>query len=154
MSLDPVKVVSKINRSPSQTFDAFMSKASHWWPLDTHSVSPYLGEPAPDTVVIERYEGGKIFEISAKGDQRIWGTILDYQEGKYVAFSWHPGSTENEATKVSVEFELADDGNTLVTLVHSGWEVRGDKAADIRGNYQAGWTDIIQSRFTNFTNSL
>ncbi|WP_434054164.1 MAG: SRPBCC domain-containing protein [Roseibium sp.] len=154
MSLDPVKVVTKINRSPSETFDAFMSKVSQWWPLDTHSVSPYLGEPAPESVVVERHEGGKIYEISAKGEHRMWGTLLDYQEGKRVSFSWHPGLPETEATTVSVEFELADDGKTIVTLVHSGWEARGDKAADIRGNYLTGWTDIIQARFTDFANAL
>ncbi|MEO0979336.1 MAG: SRPBCC domain-containing protein [Pseudomonadota bacterium] len=154
MSLEPVTVVAKINRSPSETFDAFLSKVSHWWPLETHSVSPYLGEPAPETVVIERYEGGKIFEISTKGDHRIWGTILNYQEGKRVTFSWHPGSPEHEATTVSVAFDLADDGKTIVTLVHSGWEARGDKAAEIRGNYLTGWTDIIQRRFIDFTNAL
>jgi hypothetical protein len=153
MSLDAIKVVSKINKSPGETFDAFMSRVSDWWPLDTHSVSPYLGEPAPDTVVIERYEGGKIFEISANGEHRIWGTILDYQEGRSVTFSWYPGLSENDATKVSVEFEIADDGKTIVTLVHSGWEARGDKAEEIRGNYVTGWTDIMQNRFTEFTNS-
>lgn len=154
MSLDPVKVVTRINRSPSETFDAFMSRASHWWPLETHSVSPYLGEPAPESVVIERHEGGKIFEISTKGEHRVWGTILDYQEGRRVAFSWHPGSPENEATTVTVDFELADDGKTIVTLVHDGWEARGDKATEIRGNYLTGWADIIQNRFTDFANAV
>ena len=154
MSLDEIKVVSTINRNKRETFEAFMSKASHWWPLDTHSVSPYLGEPAPDTVVIERYEGGKIFEISASGEHRVWGTILDYQEGKRIAFSWHPGLPENEATTVSVEFEAVDDGKTVVTLIHSGWEARGERAAETRENYVTGWNDIIQTRFTGFTNSL
>jgi len=154
MPLDAITVVSKINRSPSETFDAFMSKASHWWPLDTHSVSPYLGEPAPDTVVIERHEGGKIFEISTNGEHRIWGNITDYQEGRRVAFTWYPGLSASEATAVSVNFDPADDGTTIVTLVHNGWETRGDKAAEIRANYLTGWTDIIQNRFTAFTNSI
>ena len=154
MSLDAIKIVSKIKRSPNETFDAFLSKASLWWPLDTHSISPSLGEPAPDTIVIERFEGGKIFEISAHGEHRIWGTVLDYEEGKRIAFSWHPGLTESDATAVSVEFEPTDEGHTIVTLVHSGWEARGDRAAEIRGNYATGWSDIIQNRFTDFANAL
>ncbi len=153
MSLNAIKVVSEVNRSPDETFDAFMSEASHWWPLDTHSVSPYLGEPAPDTVVIERYEGGQIFEISKTGENRIWGIIIDYEEGRRVAFRWYPGLSEAEATTVSVEFEATDDGKTVVTLIHDGWEARGDQAAEIRKNYVEGWAEIIDGRFRNFINA-
>ena len=154
MPIDAVKVVTKINRNPAETFDVFMSKVSDWWPLDTHSVSPNLGEPTPETVVIERFEGGKVFEVAVSGQHRIWGTILDYEEGKRVAFSWHPGSPENEATAVSVEFEPTDDGNTLVTLVHTGWEIRGDQAAAIRSNYLKGWTDILQNQFAGLMRTI
>lgn len=152
MHLDPIKVVTKINRSPRDTFAAFLSKVSAWWPLDTHSIGPNLGEPVPDTVVIERHEGGAIFEVSTTGERRIWGTILDYEEGKRIAFTWHPGLPEAEATNVSVAFDLMDDGHTLVTLVHSGWDARGEKAATIRTNYVTGWTDIIETRFAGFAN--
>lgn len=153
MSLDPITIVCEVKRSPRETFDAFISKASDWWPLDTHSISPYLGEPVPDTVVMERYEGGKIYEISKTGEHRVWGVILDYEEGKHIAFTWYPGLSETEATTVSVEFETTDDGNTVVTLIHQGWEARGEQAAATRSNYVTGWADIVQSRFTNFVNS-
>lgn len=153
MPINAIKIETKINRSPIDTFDMFMSKVSDWWPLDTHSVSPSLGEPAPETVVIERFEGGKVFEIATNGQHRIWGTILEYAEGKRVAFTWHPGLSADDATEVSVAFERTDDGNTLVTLTHKGWEVRGEQAADIRGNYVKGWTDIIQKRFAGLANA-
>ncbi|MFQ6550292.1 SRPBCC domain-containing protein [Aestuariibius sp. 2305UL40-4] len=154
MPLDPIKVVTTIKRNPQEAFDAFVSKVSLWWPLETHSVSPYLGEPVPEIVVIERHEGGQVFEISAKGERRAWGTILAYEEGKHISFSWHPGLSEAEATTVSVEFESADDGSTVITLVHTGWEARGDQAVEMRGNYLSGWADIMQNRFTGFTKSL
>jgi len=154
MPLDPIKIVTIIRCTPRETFEAFMSKAALWWPLETHSVSPYFGEPAPETVVIQRHEGGKVFEISTTGEQRVWGTILDYEEGKRIVFSWHPGLSETEATQVSVEFEMADDGSTVITLIHSGWEARGEKAVEMRNNYQTGWFDIIQNRFAGFANSL
>ncbi len=154
MPLDPIEIVSKIDRPPADTFDAFLSKVSQWWPLETHSVGPYLGEPAPTVAVIERHEGGKVFEVSATGEHRVWGTIVEYEDGKRIAFSWHPGLSEAEATKVSVDFALADDGGTIVTLIHSGWEARGEQADAMRGNYLTGWTDIIQNRFTGFVNAL
>lgn len=154
MSLEAIRVVTVVNRSPSETFDAFLSKASNWWPLDTHSVSPYLGEPAPDTVVLERFEGGKIYEISQSGEHRLWGVILDYEDGKRLTFSWYPGLIEDEATRVSVTFDATDNDKTMVTLVHSGWEARGESAVDMRQNYVTGWDDIIQSRFANYVNAL
>lgn len=154
MPLEPIQVTTKVNRSPQDTFEAFMSKVSLWWPLETHSVSPSFGEPAPETVIIERHEGGQVFEISASGEHRIWGRILAYEEGKRIAFTWHPGLSEAEATTVSVSFERADDGATLVTLVHSGWKARGDQAEATRANYVTGWADILQNRFTDFTNAL
>lgn len=153
MPIDPITIVTTVERSPTETFDAFLSKVSHWWPLETHSVSPYLGQPAPETVVIERYEGGRIFETSTQGEQFIWGIVLEYVEGKRIAFSWHPGLSEAEATKVTVEFEVTDAGCTVVTLVHTGWEARGEKADEMRGNYQTGWADIIQNRFSSFVSS-
>ncbi|MEL6690539.1 MAG: SRPBCC domain-containing protein [Pseudomonadota bacterium] len=154
MPLEPIKVVTKINRRPEEVFDAFMSKISDWWPLATHSVGPFLGEAAPEIVVFEGHEGGKIYEVSERGEHRVWGTVLKYQAGRHVSFSWHPGLPESEATTVSVDFEPTDDGATLVTLVHTGWEARGDGAAAIRENYVSGWADIIQNRFTAFTNAF
>ena len=104
-----------------------------------------MGDPAPEIVVFESHEGGKIYEISPGGEHRIWGTVLEYQAGLHVSFSWHPGLEEAQATTVSVDFEPTDDGATVVTLVHTGWEAPGDWATAVRENYVTGWAYIIQT---------
>ena len=53
--------------------------------MATHSLSPFLGEPAPEIVVFEAHEGGKIYEVSERGEHRPWGTVLHYSAG-LVAF--------------------------------------------------------------------
>jgi hypothetical protein len=39
------------------------------------------------------------------------------------------------------------DGGTCVTLTHEGWEVLGDGAAPVRGEYQTGWDLVLVERF-------
>lgn len=153
MSLEPIRIVVVVDRNPAETFDAFTRRVSEWWPLQTHSVSPYMGEPAPDTVVIERREDGDIFEVSQSGERRLWGKVLDYVEGKRLSFTWHPGLAVTQATRVSVAFESTDHNKTVVTLVHEGWEARGADASSMRETYHTGWQTIIQERFVMFVHA-
>lgn len=153
MVFSPIEVTAVVDRLPAETFDAFVFGISDWWPLDTHSVGPYLGDPAPDTVVMERHEGGRIFEVSPNGEQRLWGEFLEFDDGAKLSFSWYPGLDKALATIVTVCFEGTDDGKTVVTLTHDGWEARGADAASMRENYVSGWKDIIKNRFVSFVSN-
>ena len=109
-----------------------------------------MGEPTPEIVVLERREGGSIYEVSQSSEQRLWDKIVDYSEGKRISFTWYPGLAENQATLVTVTFALTDANKTDVTLVHEGWEVRGAEAESMCENYVTGWKDIIEERFRSF----
>ena len=61
-----------------------------------------------------------------------------------VAFSWHAGTPEAEATSVEVTFTPGGPGSTVVRLVHSGWERRPDGAA-AREGYDSGWDPVISA---------
>ena len=150
MRIEPFEITVVINRTPNDVFDAFVSKLSDWWPLETHSIGPGLGEAPPSHVVVEPDEGGRIYEVSQNGEARLWGRIKDYEPGKAISFTWHPGLDGTMATFVSVRFQETDANRTAVTLVHDGWDARGDDAERVRENYVTGWSDIIRRRFAEY----
>lgn len=58
-----------------------------------------------------------------------------------VAFTWHPGRTPERESHVEVTFAAAGP-QTLVTLIHSGWEAFADPAA-VRAEYDHGWPIVL-----------
>ena len=72
----------------------------------------------------------------------MWGTVTQWEPPHRVAFTWHPGTPEAEATLVEVTFTQGGPGSTVVRLVHSGWERRPD-GASAREGYDSGWEPVI-----------
>ena len=75
----------------------------------------------------------------------MWGTVTDWSSPDLVAFTWHPGQPEAEATRVEVSF-VGAGGGTEVILRHSGWSSRPD-GERARSQYDGGW-DLVLARFT------
>ena len=63
-----------------------------------------------------------------------------------VTFTWHPGREPETAQHVEVVFSPRGE-QTTVTLTHSGWEVLGDRAEEIRDGYVTGWRLVLGERF-------
>ncbi|MDX1511908.1 MAG: metalloregulator ArsR/SmtB family transcription factor [Nitriliruptorales bacterium] len=136
-----VQPVVKTLRTPwssADAFDVFTERIAEWWPLDTHSV----GDEHAVSVAIEPGVGGRIVETVDDGTTHVWGTVIEWEEGRHLAFSWHPGHEEALATTVDVRFRDVD-GGCEVLLVHVGWEVRGDRAEEVRARYQTGWDPVL-----------
>ena len=55
--------------------------------------------------------------------------------------NWHPGSDLEHATDLEVTF-TPDGEDTLVTLVHSGWE-RTAAPEEMARNYDTGWAYVL-----------
>ncbi|HEY3560107.1 MAG TPA: SRPBCC domain-containing protein [Kribbella sp.] len=127
-----------------RAFEAFTAETSAWWPLFTHSV----GAEAAHEVRLEGAVGGRIAEHGAKGEIATWGTISQWDPPASLSFSWHPGGDPAEAGQVTVTFSTNGDG-TEVTLVHSGWEHRGD-GGRARLSYDTGW-DYVLGKYVEFT---
>jgi uncharacterized protein YndB with AHSA1/START domain len=124
-----------------RAFELFTARLGEWWPLPTHSVG---GETARD-VAMQCRLGGQIVETLADGSTAVWGTVTDWVSPQLVAFTWHHGQPEAEATRVEVSFAASGEG-TEVTLRHSGWSSRPD-GERARSQYDGGW-DLVLSRFT------
>jgi uncharacterized protein YciI len=132
-TVPPVRREIVVDADPATAFEVFTARMGRWWPLAELSV---YGSQA--TVQIA---DGQIVERSADGNTAVWGSITRWEPPGAVAFTWHPGQPAEPASRVEVTFTAAADG-TLVTLVHSGWDVFADPAA-ARAEYDQGWTMVL-----------
>jgi uncharacterized protein YndB with AHSA1/START domain len=147
-SVEPVRKSVTVPAGPQRAFELFTAHIQEWWPLATHSVG---GEHAAGLAFGEGV-GAPIIETLADGTTSAWGTITGWEPPHRVAFSWHPGRAEAEATRVEVTFTQDGPGCTVVRLIHSGWERRPD-GASVRDGYDSGWDPVIR-RFTEAAANL
>jgi hypothetical protein len=99
---------------------AFSLKASpnggRWHPIPS--------ETARNTVAIEPWAGGKVFERTGSGEEREWGSVTIWDPPSRVEFTWHPGASRDYEQIVTVDFRVEAD-ETRVTLTHRGWHHSG-----------------------------
>ncbi len=133
----PIVRTVEVAAPPASAFEAFTARMSDWWPLATHSV---FGAEAA-SVQMAHEVGGEIVERRRTGETTVWGTVLAWQDGVEVGYTWHPGAGSEHATRVHVRFEPAPAG-THVVVVHDGWEQRADEP-DAYRIYQADWVGVL-----------
>ena len=133
----PIRREVVVDADPELAFRVFTEQIGGWWPVAELSVH------GQDSAVT--FDNKEIVEVSADGQRAVWGAVTSWEPGQRVAFTWHPGAGPERASHVTVSF-IAADGQTLVTLVHDGWEVFADPAA-ARAEYDEGWPMVL-ARFT------
>jgi len=137
-SLKPVRKSVTVPAAPPRAFELFTSHIHEWWPLQTHSV----GARQAVGLVFGEGVGAEIVETMTDGTTSVWGTVTHWEPPHYLAFSWHAGTPEGEATRVEVRFTEDGPGHTVVRLDHSGWERRSD-GAFAREDYDSGWEPVL-----------
>ena len=88
---------------------------------------------------------GSLFVISlTKGflSTAVWGKLIAYDPGRYLAFSWFPGRDESEATVVEVQFTQTEAG-TRCDLTHGGFDILGPTADAVSTSYLTGWDLVL-----------
>ncbi|HEY6278946.1 MAG TPA: SRPBCC domain-containing protein [Streptosporangiaceae bacterium] len=133
MSIAPIRRQILVDADPATAFEVFTAGISRWWPLASYSV-----HGAGGTV---EFTGGQLVEHSPGGQPSVWGTVTRWEPAVAVAFTWHAGRAADRATSVEVTFAAAD-GQTLVTMTHTGWEAYDDPAA-ARAEYDQGWPAVL-----------
>lgn len=122
-----------VDIEPAQAFDLFTTRIASWWPVRTHS---YGGEAVTD-VVFEPQVGGRVYEVTAAGEQD-WGAVRDFDPPNRFALEWLIG----DACGSEVEVAFAPEGSgTRVDLWH-----RGLAAGESRDRYAGGW-DVVLAPF-------
>jgi uncharacterized protein YndB with AHSA1/START domain len=135
----------RVSLAPSDAFDLFTSQVARWWPFPGHSA---FDDEAVD-LRIEGRVGGAVTEVARDGRTCCWGTVTAWTPAAGFAMQWHPGLPEAEATLLQVTFAALVGGGTEVSVHHSGWEARGNHAADKRDQYDGGWPGTLEA-FTAF----
>lgn len=128
----PVRREVLVPASPETAFAVFVDEIGGWWPIGSHSVFQ-------DGTVA--FVDGRIVEYSADGQESVWGTVLDWDPPGRLSFTWHPGRPASDASRVTVTFAAAGE-QTLVVLLHEGWEVYTDPLA-ARQEYDSGWPRVL-----------
>ena len=129
----PVRREILVAAAPERAFDLFTGRIGAWWRLARFSVFEHDNDVA--------FEEGRIVERATDGRESVWGTVTEWEPPLAVAFTWHPGYGQEHATDVRVTFE-ASGAETLVTLVHTGWERMDDPYASA-AEYEQGWPDVL-----------
>jgi hypothetical protein len=132
-SLAPIRREILVDADPDRAFVVFTEQIGRWWPVAEHSVHGEGGTVA--------FDSNEIVEVSGDGQRVVWGTVTQWQPGQRVAFTWHPSADADHASHVTVSFAATND-QTLVTLVHEGWEVFADPA-EARAEYDEGWPLVL-----------
>jgi hypothetical protein len=144
-TIPPVRQEILVDANLATAFEAFTDDIGRWWPVSELSVYGAGG-----TVTLANQE---IVERAADGHSALWGDITRWEPPVTVAFSWHPGGHADRASHVEVSFGAAADERadelaggageqTLVTLVHTGWDTFDDPAA-ARAEYEQGWPLVL-----------
>jgi uncharacterized protein YciI len=140
-TVPPVRREILVDADPDAAFEVFTAGLGQWWPLGEHSVHGVRGLDA--TVSFEKMSVGARIVERTEGHDTVWGTVTRWDPPAAVAFSWHPGYSADRASQVEVTFAAADSGQTLVTLIHTGWEAFADPAA-ARAEYDQGWPFVLE----------
>lgn len=136
-SVAPIVKSVVVPRAPEDAFRLFTEGIATWWPLGgRHSLYENAG-----TAILEGRVGGRLYEVSADGEEGLWGTVTAWEPPHRLAHTWHPGRGEETAQEVEVRF-LPEAGGTRVELEHRGWE----RAPEKRTGYEEGW-EIVLGRY-------
>ncbi len=136
MSTTTIEAIRKtvlVDFAPPEAFDLFTAGIASWWPVGSHS---YGGEAVTD-VVFEGRVGGRVFEVTAAGEQD-WANVVEHDPPSGFVLEWLIGDAHGS----EVEVRFAPEGpGTRVELEH-----RGFGTARPRERYETGW-DVVLAPF-------
>jgi uncharacterized protein YndB with AHSA1/START domain len=136
--LSPVRREVIVPADPTLAFRVFTERIGTWWPIDRLSV---YGDGSSVAFV-----GDTLVETTPGQPDAVWGSVTVWNPPTSIAFTWHPGTEPDRASRVRVTF-TADGERTRVLLEHSGWEGLVDPA-QARARYDRGWPGVLDGYLT------
>jgi len=141
----PIRKTLRVRAPQEKAFRTFVAGMGGWW-LKTHSL---LKSPQKD-VVIEPQAGGRWYEVGEDGGEQVWGKVLVWEAPERVVLAWQLNAewSYDPDFETTVEVRFIPDGDyTIVDFEHRDLERFGDKAAEVRGDYETGmdggWGELL-----------
>ena len=141
----PIRKTLRVRAPQEKAFRTFVAGMGGWW-LKTHSL---LKSPQKD-VVIEPQAGGRWYEVGVDRSEQLWGKVLVWEAPERVVLAWQLNAewSYDPDFETTVEVRFIPDGDyTIVDLQHRDLERFGDKAAEVRGDYETGmdggWGELL-----------
>ena len=132
-TLETIRKTVVVDFAPEEAFRLFTAGIASWWPVASHS---YGGDAVTD-VVFEPRVGGRVYEVTAAGEQN-WASVRELDPPNGFVLEWLIGDASG--TEVEVRFTPEGPGSR-VELEH-----RGFGASDPRERYAGGW-DVVLAPF-------
>jgi uncharacterized protein YndB with AHSA1/START domain/uncharacterized protein YciI len=141
----PIRKTLRVKASQERAFDVFVGGMGGWW-IKGHSL---LKSPQKD-VLIEPRAGGRWYEVGEDGSEQSWGRVLGWERPDRIVLAWQLNAewTYDPDFETTVEVSFTPDGDhTIVEFEHRDLERFGDKAAEVRGDYESGmdggWGELL-----------
>jgi hypothetical protein len=153
----PVRQTTIVRAGVEETFEVFVGRLAHWWPLDPFS---YGGSDRVARISVERRVGGRLIEHWHDGTAREWGTLLAWRPPHGFTMTWN---ITGHPTEVELRFDPKEADVTMVVVEHRGWErltaAELSAACALPGGYdggafKAGWAQILASLTTMIESDL
>ena len=129
-----------------RAFTVFTQRMQSWWPMESHRIG---GKPITD-LVTEPRAGGRWYEIGEDGSEQNWGRVLGWERPDRILLAWQLNAdwTYDPDFETTVEVRFTeDDGHVVVDFEHRDLERFGDRAAQVRGDYESGmeggWSELL-----------
>jgi uncharacterized protein YndB with AHSA1/START domain len=115
-----VLVAVRVKADPARAFEVFAGEIAQWWrPNEMFRFTPR----SPGVVSFEGGEGGRFVETLPSGQVFEVGRIKVWRPGEQLVFGWRCAwFEEGMDTEVQVLFEPVGEGETRVSVTHSGWD--------------------------------
>jgi hypothetical protein len=137
-SADAIRKTIIVRCGLDTAFRTWTERINAWWPKG-HSRS---GNPGT-TVLLERHEGGRIYERTPDGVEYDWGTVTVWDPPHHFAYHWYLGSSADQPTRVDVHFIAQGNERTRVDVSHQGPDFIGELWSRNRSIFDAAWENVL-----------
>jgi uncharacterized protein YndB with AHSA1/START domain len=142
---NPIRQSVRVDCPIEDAFRLFTEEFGDWWPLALYSIT----EGEAETCAMEPWLGGRVFERTRSGEERDWGSVIEWDPPGHVKFTWDPAGVGDGSETVEVDFSADADG-TRVTLIHTGWETSGVAVCALQADYTVLWSALLKHCFSVF----
>lgn len=141
-TLAPVIKTRDVPITVEEAFHLFTEGLDTWWPLDAFSIGADQKGETPVAVRFEGRVGGRVVEVMADGTESSWADVIAWNPPERFVLAWHPTIDPTAASILEIRFAPSGTGSS-VYLEHRGWEEFGDRAPELRDQYEPGWDRVL-----------